>query len=55
MSVGGGIYGIMSVVNFGKPLAIINSDINISFIIFSLPSLASSFLGSYALQPGAHV
>ena len=36
MSVGGGIYGIMSVVNFGKPLAIINSDINISFIIFSL-------------------
>lgn len=36
MSVGGGICGIMSVVNFGKLLAIINSDINISSIIFSL-------------------
>ena len=36
MSFGGGLCGIMSGVNFGKPLAIINSDINISFIIFSL-------------------
>lgn len=36
MSIGGGICGIMSVVNFGKLLAIINSDINISSVIFSL-------------------
>lgn len=39
MSVGGGICGIMSVVNFGKLLAVINSDINISSILSSTSSV----------------